>query len=38
MPIDIQRIDMDQLVCWRIRRGDAELLVAEQGAQATRRR
>ncbi|MHA3886377.1 D-hexose-6-phosphate mutarotase [Stutzerimonas degradans] len=33
MPIDIQRIDMDQLVCWRIRRGDAELLVAEQGAQ-----
>ncbi|WP_313102687.1 D-hexose-6-phosphate mutarotase [Stutzerimonas nitrititolerans] len=33
MPIDIQRIEIDQLACWRIRRGDDELLVAEQGAQ-----
>ena len=33
MPVDIQRIEMDQLACWRIRRGDAELVVAEQGAQ-----
>lgn len=33
MPADIQRIVMDQLACWRIRRGDAEVLIAEQGAQ-----
>lgn len=33
MPIDIQRIEMDQLACWRIRRGDDELLIAKQGAQ-----
>jgi glucose-6-phosphate 1-epimerase len=33
MPVDIQRIDMDQLACWRIRNGDAEVIVAEQGAQ-----
>lgn len=33
MPVDIQRIEMDQLTCWRVRRGDDELLVAEQGAQ-----
>lgn len=33
MPTDIQRIEKDQLTCWRIRQGDAELLVAEQGAQ-----
>lgn len=33
MAADIQRIQMDQLACWRIRLGDAELLVAEQGAQ-----
>ncbi len=33
MPVDIQRIEKDQLACWRIRRGDDELLVAEQGAQ-----
>ena len=33
MSVDIQRIQMDQLACWRIRRGDDELLVAEQGAQ-----
>ncbi|MGA6097985.1 D-hexose-6-phosphate mutarotase [Stutzerimonas marianensis] len=33
MPVDIQRIEMDTLACWRIRRGDAELVVAEQGAQ-----
>lgn len=33
MPVDIQRIEMDQLPCWRIRNGAAELIVAEQGAQ-----
>lgn len=33
MPVDIQRIEMDQLTCWRIRHDDAELVVAEQGAQ-----
>lgn len=33
MSLDIQRIEIDQLACWRIRRGDDELLVAEQGAQ-----
>lgn len=33
MSVDIQRIQRDQLACWRIRRGDDELLVAEQGAQ-----
>lgn len=33
MSVDIQRIVKDQLACWRIRRGDDELLVAEQGAQ-----
>lgn len=33
MPVDIQRIEIDQLACWHIRRGDDELLVAEQGAQ-----
>ena len=33
MPIDIQRIEKDQLTCWQIRRGDDELLIAEQGAQ-----
>ena len=33
MSLDIQRIEMDQLICWRIRRGDNEVLVAEQGAQ-----
>lgn len=33
MPADIQRIEMDSLPCWRMRLGDAELLVAEQGAQ-----
>ncbi|WP_313086088.1 D-hexose-6-phosphate mutarotase [Pseudomonas sp.] len=33
MPADIQRIEMDQLSCWHIRHGDAELVVAEQGAQ-----
>ena len=33
MPVDIQRIEMDQLACWRIRRGEDELLIAEQGAQ-----
>lgn len=38
MLIDIQRIDFDQLACWRIRRGEDELLVAEQGAQVLRYR
>jgi len=33
MPVDIQRIEMDQLACWRLRNGDAEVIVAEQGAQ-----
>lgn len=33
MPIDIQRLEKDQLTCWHIRRGDDELLIAEQGAQ-----
>ena len=33
MLLDIQRIEMDQLACWRIRRGDDELLITEQGAQ-----
>lgn len=33
MPVDIQRIEKDQLSCWRIRHGDAEVIVAEQGAQ-----
>lgn len=33
MPVDIQRIEMDQLACWRIRNGAAEVVVAEQGAQ-----
>ena len=33
MPADIHRIEMDSLPCWRMRLGDAELLVAEQGAQ-----
>ena len=29
----IERIELDELTCWRVRRGDAELLVAQQGAQ-----
>ncbi|WP_417777526.1 D-hexose-6-phosphate mutarotase [Stutzerimonas xanthomarina] len=33
MPVDIQRIEKDQLACWRLRHGDAEVIVAEQGAQ-----
>ncbi|HAO74726.1 MAG TPA: D-hexose-6-phosphate mutarotase, partial [Pseudomonas sp.] len=33
MPVDIQRIEMNQLACWRLRRGEDELLIAEQGAQ-----
>ncbi len=33
MPADIQRLEKDSLTCWRMRLGDAELLVAEQGAQ-----
>jgi glucose-6-phosphate 1-epimerase len=33
MPVDIQRIEKDQLSCWRLRNEDAEVIVAEQGAQ-----
>lgn len=33
MPIEIQRLEKDQLTCWHIRRGGDELLIAEQGAQ-----
>jgi glucose-6-phosphate 1-epimerase len=33
MPVDIQRIEKDQLACWRIRHDGAEVIVAEQGAQ-----
>ena len=33
MPVDIQRIEKDQLSCWRLRHEDAEVIVAEQGAQ-----
>ena len=33
MPVDIQRIEKDQLACWRLCHGDAEVIVAEQGAQ-----
>lgn len=33
MPVDIQRIEKDQLICWRLRHGDDEVIVAEQGAQ-----
>lgn len=33
MPLDIQRIEMDHLACWRIRNDAAEVVVAEQGAQ-----
>lgn len=29
----IERIELDELTCWRVRRGGAELLVAQQGAQ-----
>ncbi|WP_277053283.1 D-hexose-6-phosphate mutarotase [Zestomonas thermotolerans] len=29
----VERIEMDELVCWRIRTSSAELLVAQQGAQ-----
>ena len=29
----IERIELDELTCWRVRRGNAELLVAQQGAQ-----
>ncbi len=29
----IERIELDELSCWRVRLGDAELLVAQQGAQ-----
>ncbi|WP_303699464.1 D-hexose-6-phosphate mutarotase [Pseudomonas aeruginosa] len=36
--IDIQRQQRDELTCWFIRNGAAELLVAEQGAQVLRYR
>ena len=29
----IERLDLDQLTCWRVHLGDSELLVAQQGAQ-----
>lgn len=29
----VERIEMDELVCWRVRTNSAELLVAQQGAQ-----
>ncbi|GAC1033998.1 D-hexose-6-phosphate mutarotase [Pseudomonas sp. No.21] len=29
----IERIEMDELACWRLRTADSELLVAQQGAQ-----
>ena len=29
----VERVELDQLVCWRIRAVDSELLVAQQGAQ-----
>ena len=29
----IERVEMDELVCWRVRTSSAELLVAQQGAQ-----
>ncbi|WP_252273726.1 D-hexose-6-phosphate mutarotase [Pseudomonas subflava] len=29
----IERIELDELTCWRVRLGEAELLVAQQGAQ-----
>lgn len=33
LPGQVQRVELEQLVCWRLRTPDAELLVAEQGAQ-----
>jgi len=29
----IERIELDELTCWRVRHAGAELLVAQQGAQ-----
>ncbi|HEY1028002.1 MAG TPA: D-hexose-6-phosphate mutarotase [Pseudomonas sp.] len=29
----VERVELDQLTCWRIRAADSELLVAQQGAQ-----
>ncbi|MBB2494166.1 D-hexose-6-phosphate mutarotase [Aquipseudomonas ullengensis] len=29
----IERVELDQLTCWRVHLGDAELLIAQQGAQ-----
>ncbi|MGH8355457.1 MAG: D-hexose-6-phosphate mutarotase, partial [Pseudomonas sp.] len=29
----VERVEMDELVCWRVRTAQAELLVAQQGAQ-----
>jgi len=32
-PPQVERIELDELVCWRVRTAQAELLVAQQGAQ-----
>ncbi|PTQ73098.1 D-hexose-6-phosphate mutarotase [Pseudomonas sp. GV071] len=32
----VERVELDELVCWRIRTAQAELLVAQQGAQVLR--
>jgi glucose-6-phosphate 1-epimerase len=32
----VERIELDELVCWRVRTAQAELLVAQQGAQVLR--
>lgn len=29
----VERVELDQLTCWRIRAAGSELLVAQQGAQ-----
>lgn len=38
MPIapQVERIELDELACWRVRTAQAELLVAQQGAQVLR--
>ncbi|WP_437879741.1 D-hexose-6-phosphate mutarotase [Pseudomonas sp. LRF_L74] len=32
----VERVELGELVCWRVQRGDTELLVAQQGAQVLR--
>ncbi|MBC9248751.1 D-hexose-6-phosphate mutarotase [Pseudomonas alcaligenes] len=32
----VERVELDELVCWRVRQGRSELLVAQQGAQVLR--